>query len=169
MNKPNPEIINLFNRLRRKRLKSIKSIMAGRKPKGDPKMERFEAAIIHDSEFAPFSTNGEMLKMIGVDPCCRHHHLDDEAVRRRIVELTVGLSMWHIYLSNTDHLNDRELLDIIGKMMKDTVRIVPPVREMAEVVDLNPQGVQDTVAHRDMILPKPRKRLSQVDKMVACR
>lgn len=169
MSKANPEVTRLFNRLRRQRLKSIKSIMAGREPKGDPKMERFEAAIIHDGEFAPFSTNGTMLKMIGVDPCCRHDHLEDDAVRRRIVELTVGLSMWHIYLSNTDHLTDRELLDRIGKMMTDTVRIVPPVREMAEVVDLNPQGVQDVVAHRDMILPKPRKRLSQVDKMVACR
>lgn len=167
MNKPNPETVRLFNRIRRNRLKSIKSIMAGREPKGDPKMDRMEAAIIHDTEHAPLSTNAEMLKMVGVDPCCRHDHLDDEAVSRRIVNLVVGLSMWHIYLSKTDHLTDRELLDIMGKMMKDTVRIVPPVRETAEIIDLDPRGVNAAVTHRDILLPKPRKRLAAIDKTVA--
>lgn len=163
------DIGKTFDRLRRKRREGINKILAGMVPSGCPKTDRFEAAIRYDSDAAPLGTNADMLRMVGVDPDCTHDGLTDEEANHRMFAIVVGLSMWNIYLSGTNHLTDRGVLDVLRKSLAAEVRIIPPVRMMAEIIDLNPNGITTATADRDRILPKPRKQISEVDKAVQTR
>lgn len=112
----------------------------------DHKIERWEACMGVDVE-APETTNWEMLKMIGIDP--------DTADLYTIID---GLACWHIFLSNTNHLDDAQLLaHIKTRVLMDTVTLIPPNRDMHECIELINDNLPE-IADRDAHLPRPLPR-----------
>lgn len=146
MNKTSADIETIFAGIRKSREKRIGSIASERGC--DP----FVAGIIYDTELAPLTTNAKMLELVGVNPDTRHADLSDGAVATRVSEIAEGLAVWAIYLVNTDHLTDRELLDRLDGVLSDRVRLVVP-DNLSEFVDLSPKEPTPPVTER--ILPRP--------------
>ena len=131
----------LFKSLREKRTRAINALGI------DPML----GAIIYDHSMAPETTNIKMLEMIGIDT--------DLATLDEIIE---GLAKWEIYLVNTNHLSDEELHNrLLNRILQDPTRLIPPNKEMFEVLDLNMTNkVGPNKSNRDASLPRPSPRPS---------
>jgi hypothetical protein len=134
----------LFAQKRAERELRIAEIVARAEREGRPS-ERIVAAIIHDSEQAPFSTNRAQLEAIGVQcppPGCAG--LSDAEVTEALWKAIYGLAFLGVFLSGTDHLSDRTLLNMLcTRIIEEQVRDVPPSRDMSEFIDLTPCRAAD--------------------------
>ena len=144
------EVQSVFARKRALREECIARIVADAEREGRPS-ERIVAAIIHDSEHAPESTNRAQLEEIGVrclpggmQGVASLASLEDTEVHRRLWRLIYGLAYLGIFLSGTDHLDDRALLSLlVGKIIDERIRDVPPSRDMSEFIDVSPCRADD--------------------------
>lgn len=129
----------VFARKRAAREDRIAKLVAEAKKAGRP-AERIIAAILHDSEHAPHSTNRRQLAEIGVEcPPPGTISLSDRDAAGALWRVIYGLAHLGIYLTGTDHLDDRALLRILcSRILEEEIRDVPPSRDMSEFIDLTP-------------------------------
>jgi len=172
--KPKPltpdEIGMIFEKKRSERRAAIEALVAKAKEEGRPS-ERIVAAIVYDSEHAPWTTNRKQLSEIGIE-VPPPEALSDEDISVALKMLIEGLALLGIYLSGTDHLNDRDLYtQLATKVIVEQVRDVPPNQDMSEFIDMSavrPSGCVDgddtddaplkdfpKVSDRDATLPRP--------------
>jgi hypothetical protein len=163
----------VFEKKRSERRAAIDELVAEAKAKGRPS-ERIVAAIIYDSEKAPMSTNRKQLSEIGIE-VPPPEALSDEDITTALKTLIDGLALLGIYLTGTDHLDDRGLYTQLTKVIEEEIRDVPPNQDMSEFIDMSacvPPGAQEDgadeqdddgaikpkwkkVADRDRTLPRP--------------
>lgn len=126
-------------RKRASRERRIAEIVAEAQAAGRPS-ERIVAAIIHDSEQAPYSTNRRQLREIGVEcPGPDLRGLAEAEIHAALWRTIYGLAFLGIYLCGTDHLDDRAMLGILcARILEEEIRDVPPSRDMSEFIDLSP-------------------------------
>ena len=122
-------------------------------------MDALTAMLRFDFEEAPVTTNAKQLERIGVRSPFTHrfaHLMDATELRAHVVVVVEALADINVYLLNSDHMTDRELLvHLWEKVMLDEVRDLPP-GVAAEFIDLNAQGEpRERVIERDRWLPKP--------------
>ena len=97
---------------------------------------------------APDTTNWEMLKMIGIDPATDN-----------LWAIINGLACWNVYLHNTNHLSDDDLLHHLQtKILLETVALIPPNADMEEHIGMNNFDNLPEVSKRDSSLPRPLPR-----------
>ena len=163
----------IFEKKRSERRAAIDELVAEAKAKGRPS-ERIVAAIIFDSE-APISTNRRQLSEIGIE-VPPPEALADEDISTALKTLIDGLALLGIFLTGTDHLDDRGLYtQLATKVIEEQIRDVPPNADMSEFIDMSaclPSGAQEDgadeqdddggikpkwkkVADRDRTLPRP--------------
>lgn len=151
----NEEIANrLFSDLVAQRNKKVGSLMS----RG---MDYMEAQIKYDQQMAPMTTNAKMLAMIGIDPS----HVvapdeSDESVNARLHRIIEGLSKWGVYITSTNHLDDREMMERFGKILHDEVRLIPPSCGYAEFIDMAGDQSVDKLpkkSNRDKYLPRQQR------------
>jgi hypothetical protein len=179
----------VFARKRAAREKRIAEIVATAEEEGRP-AERIIAAIIHDAEHAPHSTNRRQLAEIGVEcPPPGAIALPEADVTTALWRVIYGLAHLGIFLTGTDHLDDRQFLGVLcSRILEEEIRDVPPSRDMSEFIDLTPcrpdrpdglagpfdvggDGDDDdgelvarrarSVVARDALLPRPRREAMQ--------
>jgi hypothetical protein len=183
--KPKPltpdEIGMIFEKKRSERRAAIEALVAKAKEEGRPS-ERIVAAIVYDSEHAPWTTNRKQLSEIGIE-VPPPEALSDEDIALALKMLIDGLALLGIYLSGTDHLGDRDLYTQLStKVIEEAVRDVPPNQDMSEFIDMSacvPSGAQEDgvdeqqdddddgikpkwkkVADRDRTLPRPERGIN---------
>ncbi|MEY3142501.1 MAG: hypothetical protein RLY21_994, partial [Planctomycetota bacterium] len=129
----------VFAHKRAAREKHIAKIVADAEKSGRP-AERIVAAIIYDSEQAPYSTNRRQLAEIGVAcPPPGPLALTDADAAATLWRVIYGLAHLGIFLTGTNHLDDRALLHILcTRILEEEIRDVPPSRDMSEFIDLTP-------------------------------
>lgn len=129
----------VFAHKRAAREERIAAIVAEAKKAGKP-AERIVAAIVHDSEQAPHSTNRRQLAEIGVAcPPPGPITLTDAEAAATLWRVIYGLAHLGIFLTGTNHLDDRMLLRILcTRILEEEIRDVPPSRDMSEFIDLTP-------------------------------
>ena len=128
-----------FDAKRRAREAKIAELVADAERNGRPS-ERIIAAIMHDSEHAPHSTNRRQLAEIGVAcPPPGAIELGAAEAHEALWRVIYGLAFLGIFLSSTDHLDDRSLLRILAsRILDESIRDVPPSADMSEFIDLGP-------------------------------
>jgi len=128
-----------FDAKRRAREAKIMELVAEAERDGRPS-ERIIAAIMHDSEHAPRSTNRRQLAEIGVAcPPPGAVELGAAEAHDALWRIIYGLAFLGIFLSSTDHLDDRSLLRILtSRILDESIRDVPPSADMSEFIDLGP-------------------------------
>ena len=159
----------VIEKKRSKRGAAIDQLVVVAKAMGRP-AERIVAAIIYDSEKAPRSTNRKQLSEIGIEVPKDVSTLTPEEVHRFLWSVINGLAMLGVYLTGTNHLNDRALLHILLTcILEEEIRDVPPNSDMSEFIDLTPckpsseddDGITDTddlaVSVRDSLTPRPNR------------
>ena len=171
----------VFEKKRSERRAAIDELVAEAKAKGRPS-ERIVAAIIYDSEKAPRSTNRNQLSEIGIE-VPPPETLADEDITTALKTLIDGLAMLGIFLTGTDHLDDRRLYtQLATKVIEEEIRDVPPNQDMSEFIDMSacvPSGAQEDgvdeqqhdddgikpkwkkVADRDRTLPRPERGINR--------
>jgi hypothetical protein len=129
----------VFARKRAARENEIARLLAEAKEAGRP-AERIVAAIVYDSEHAPRSTNRRQLAEIGVAcPPPGPIGLSDRDTAAALWRVIYGLAHLGIFITGTDHLDDRTLLRILcSRILEEEIRDVPPSRDMSEFIDLTP-------------------------------
>jgi hypothetical protein len=184
--KPKPltpdEIEMVFEKKRSERRAAIEALVAKAKEEGRPS-ERIVAAIVYDSEHAPWTTNRKQLSEIGIE-VPPPEALSDEDISVALRQLIDGLALLGIYLTGTDHLGDRDLYtQLATKVIEEQVRDVPPNQDMSEFIDMSacvPSGAQENgadephdddddvikpkwkkVADRDRTLPRPERGINR--------
>jgi hypothetical protein len=135
----NDEIRALFARKSEAREAGIRAILDEARNAGRP-IERFVAAINYDSERAPRTTNREQLRELGIVVPDQDQLPADAAELRRVLwTIIYGLARLGIYLTGTDALDDRALLQrLCGSVLSDEVADIPPSADMSEFIDLSP-------------------------------
>jgi hypothetical protein len=121
--------------------------------------ERFIVALEYDMDHSPKTTNAKQLREIGiiVPTPAKIPDLQDATVHRWLWDIIYGLATLGIFLTGTDHLDDRALLlHLCTKVLKDKITDIPPTPDMKEFIDL--QGVTLEV-DRDRLLPRPDRRV----------
>jgi hypothetical protein len=176
--KPKPltpdEIGMIFEKKRSERRAAIEALVAKAKEEGRPS-ERIVAAIVYDSEHAPWTTNRKQLSEIGIE-VPPPEALSDEDISVALKMLIEGLALLGIYLSGTDHLGDRDLYtQLATSVILEQVRDVGPDADVSEFIDMSavrPSGCVDVdgdgddtddaplkdfpkVSDRDATLPRP--------------
>lgn len=133
------KVQSVFAQKRAAREERIAALVADAVKAGKP-AERIVAAIVHDSEHAPHSTNRRQLAEIGVAcPPPGPIALSDADATAALWRVVYGLAHLGIFLTGTDHLDDRALLRILcSRILEEEIRDVPPSRDMSEFVDLTP-------------------------------
>jgi hypothetical protein len=129
----------LFKDLRAKREDAIANLM------DSDNLSRVEAAMRIDFE-SPLTTNGDQLRMIGVNPNTAPL---DEIIR--------GLALWGVYLVRTNCLTDDELRARLFLVLTDPISMIPPNSDMSEFVDFDRDLNLPEVVDRDRFLPRPKK------------
>lgn len=137
--------------------------------------ERILAAIMYDSEFAPKRTQGDILDTLGiVGKGITPASATDAEVDDRLARIVCGLALLHTYLSGTDHLTNRHLLNRLEtSVLTEEINFIPPTPDMSEYVDLSTcppcmigetcavkRGSDDAwpkVTERDETLPRPKR------------
>lgn len=139
-----PALRSHFDAKRAAREQRIATLVAEAEREGRSS-ERIVAAIIHDSEVAPMSTNRRQLAEIGVEcPAPGQVTLSDAESHEALWRIVYGLAFLGIYLSSTDHLDDRALLRILAsRILDESIRDVPPSADMSEFIDLGPCRPED--------------------------
>lgn len=159
----------VIEKKRNDRLSSIKRI-SEKAQKAGKSVEAIVAAIIHDSEQAPKSTNRKQLLELGVELPKNVESLTNEEVHRFLWQTINGLALLGIYLVGTDHLSDRDMLSLLlTRIIEEEIRDVPPNQDMSEFIDLtqckpsseDDDGITDTddlaVSFRDSLTPRPNR------------
>ena len=121
------------------------------------------------------STNRKQLSEIGIE-VPPPEALADEDITTALKTLIDGLALLGIFLTGTDHLDDRGLYTQLAKVIEEEIRDVPPNQDMSEFIDMSacvPSGAQEDgadeqqdddggikpkwkkVADRDRTLPRP--------------
>jgi hypothetical protein len=133
------EVQRIFEEKRAIRESRIAALVAAAEKSGRP-AERIVAAIIYDSEHAPHSTNRAQLAEIGVAcPSGDLAALSDAEAAAALWRVIYGLAYLGIFLCGTDHLSDRAMLRLLcSRILEETIRDVPPSRDMSEFIDLTP-------------------------------
>lgn len=129
------EIEAVFEEKRRRRRLGIERLRSEAQRSNeeiDPRL----LALRYDLEEAPFTTNLRQLEEIGVD-VPDHLVLEDEETGAVIDSIVAGLARIGVFLLHTDHLDDRELLALLGRrILREPVRDVPPGVGSREWIDL---------------------------------
>jgi hypothetical protein len=102
-------------------------------------------SLAYDLNHAPWTTNLDQLREIGIDPPMPEAIGDEEigAVLDAVIE---GLAVLQVFLLHTDHLDDRECYRRLRlDVLHDRVRDVPPATGSREWIDL--AGGTDRSAH----------------------
>ncbi len=93
-------------------------------------------ALVHDLEHASPTTNLKQLAEIGIeplDPVC----LEEQTLATELEVIIEGLAVLEVYLLHTDHLDDRELYEMLHRrLLRETVRDVPTGVGVREWLDL---------------------------------
>ncbi len=150
---------------------AIDDLMAERKARGST-VDRAFWAMVHDFEYAPFTTNRLQLEEIGLRIPMEIPSSDAE-VSTLLSIIINGLAVLRTYLLNTNHLTDRELLvqlnrDVLDEEIWDTC-FAPDVQEWVDLSMLGlpeetfnalygPDGPKEGVtfpSDRDSSLPRP--------------
>jgi hypothetical protein len=135
------EICALFARKSEVREAGIEAMLEKARRDGRP-MERFVAAIAYDSEHAPRTSNRRQLNELGITvPSEDTLPADDAQLHKTLWTIVYGLARLGIYLTGTDHLDDRTLLRrLCGAVLMDEVADIPPSADMSEFIDLSPSS-----------------------------
>ncbi|MFM2164047.1 MAG: hypothetical protein RL325_484 [Planctomycetota bacterium] len=179
--KPDGEIRALFAAKARHREEGIRRVVEDARSRGQV-IERFVAAIRYDTELAPHTTNRRQLLELGIEvPAADSLPAEAAAVHRVLWTIIYGLARLGIFLTGTDGLDDRELLErLCTRILVDEVSDVPPSADMSEFIDLCvPDGLTGPFeasedpddepgeilrneppakADRDRLLPRPDRR-----------
>ncbi|MEY3027638.1 MAG: hypothetical protein RLZZ238_2535 [Planctomycetota bacterium] len=139
------EIRALFAAKSRQRESAIGRLIEESKAKGES-LERFVAAITYDCELAPRTTNRRQLLELGIEvPTPDSLPTDQEQIRRALWTIIYGLARLGIFLTGTDALDDRALLErLCGSVLLDEVADIPPTADMSEFIDLSACGADGT-------------------------
>lgn len=123
-------------------------------------MDRMTAMIAYDTELAPIMHQGDVLCRLGFIPKARTpEDADAGVVSERLRWIIEGLAYLHTFLTATNHLTDRELLDRLEqRVLKEDIRFVPPTDDMSEFIDMNPMHDEKSVSDRDRNLPRCARR-----------
>lgn len=141
--RPDGEIRALFAAKAKHREEGIRRVIEDARAKGQA-IERFVAAISYDTELAPRTTNRRQLLELGIEvPPVQEIPADDAAVHRMLWTIVYGLARLGIFLTGTDALDDRTLLErLCGRILVDDVSDIPPSADMSEFIDLGiPDGL----------------------------
>jgi len=168
---PNPEKIRTALAVKiEAREKKISEILAS-----TPDGERWIAAMQHDMEFAPRSTNAKQLEELGIfvptaEALSVTHDgafiVVDEAVKFHLWAIIYGLASLGIFLTDTNHLDDRALLiSLVSRILQDEIPDIAPSRDMSEYISLNVMSDGEPCSNRDSLLPQPDRDFLD---MVAC-
>lgn len=102
-------------------------------------------ALAYDLDHAPWTTNLDQLREIGVDPPMPDA-IDDEELGTALQAMIAGLAELQVFLLHTDHLDDRACYRRLRlDVLRDPVRDVPPATGSREWIDL--AGGADRSAH----------------------
>lgn len=138
--RPSMDEARLTRRLeekRRERERGIEQAFELLRERGLP-LDRTLAMITYDCELAPITTNREQLEAIGVHVPSSDCVIEDQrTMTYTLWSIVYGLARLGIYLSGTDHLDDRELVHrLVTRILNDEVRDIAPNGDMAEFIDL---------------------------------
>ncbi len=125
----------VFEEKRRRRRRGIERLrLEAQRSKGE--VDPGFLALRYDLEEAPLTTNLRQLEEIGVE-VPDHRALDDAEIERAIESIIEGLARLGTFLLHTDHLDDRDLLALLGgRILRESVRDVPPGVGSREWIDL---------------------------------
>lgn len=137
------EIDRLMERKRQARSAAIDSLHRSGVADGGPDDAGYWT-LVHDLERAPLTTNLAQLSEIGVDlPDPRV--IDDHAIADALDGVVRGLATIDVFLLRTDHLDDRDLYELLhGRILRERVREVPPGCGSREWIDLGGGGGRET-------------------------
>jgi hypothetical protein len=135
------EIEAHFERKTRTREEGIARFIASARASGMHRAlecERVVAAIAYDTEHAPWSTNRRQLEEIGVAmPLPGALPTAEAEISDCLWRAIYGLGRLGIFLSGTNHLDDRRLLErLCTQILEEEIRDVPPSKDMSEFIDL---------------------------------
>lgn len=134
-----------------------------------PDADLVQCAMLYDFEIAPLTTNAAQLTETGVS--CWHaqpldlvessiNGLTGRQMRLRLIEIIEGLADLGVFLVETDHLTDHELLMVlVTKIIRESIHDLPPSPGVCEFISLamhkgerRESGV--SFAKRDEFLPR---------------
>ena len=102
-------------------------------------------SLAYDLNHAPWTTNLEQLREIGIDPPMPDA-VDDHEIGAALDAVIDGLAVLGVFLIHTDHLDDRACYRRLRlDVLHDRVRDVPPATGSREWIDLS--GGTDRSAH----------------------
>ena len=124
-----PEIESLFARLSETRKQVITDIM---EKEGCNYMV---AAVRHDGEVAPLTTDRKKFALIGFDfPADFVPATDDQAILFNERVMT-AYAMWGDRVVGYEHLSPRRLSAFLQALMEDPVRMIPPTKDCTQYID----------------------------------
>jgi hypothetical protein len=158
--------------LRRRRLEreaAIDRLMLNASGRGHH-ADRAFWAMIYDFEHAPRTTNLAQLKAIGIDVPPSGELADDE-LSLQLAAIIEGLGRLGVYLTNTNHLTDRQMYERLAKdVLEEEIPDIVGDAGTAEWVDLctideqerfdelhgyPPKFKREPPSRRDATLPRP--------------
>ncbi len=159
----------VFDRKRSERIAGIDQLIASEHEHGKV-LDRLLATILWDTNHAPLTTNLKQLAEIGIHPPALDALTDDE-VASALTLVIDGLADLGIFLSSTDHLDNRRLYShLFMRVIVEEVRDIPPTEEMSEFIDMSlvpsSEGGEPTLdgegrvlklVNRDSTLPTPKR------------
>lgn len=125
----------VFEEKRRRRRRGIERLrLEARRTSGE--IDLGFLALRYDLEEAPITTNLRQLEEIGVE-VPDHRVLEEAEIEETIESIIEGLARLGVFLLHTDHLDDRDLLALLGRrILREPVRDVPPGVGSREWIDL---------------------------------
>jgi hypothetical protein len=125
----------LLARKRRERDEAIDRLAASGLERGST-VDRSFWAMVYDFEHAPTTTNLKQLNEIGVQVPPSGSLADDELVIQ-LWEVIRGLGRLHVYLTNTNHLTDRQLYERLeSEVLVEEIRDVAAADGVQEWIDM---------------------------------
>ncbi|HEY0323592.1 MAG TPA: hypothetical protein VGC66_21730 [Pyrinomonadaceae bacterium] len=96
-------------------------------------------------EQAPSTTHFQLLAESGIE-LHAPESLDDERLATKLREVIEGLARLHIFLSQTDHLSDRQLYELLWRdVLREAIKDLPLGATSAWHIDLAGSGsIEDT-------------------------
>ena len=152
----------IFEAKRNQRKASINSLMEERRRSGEVSDYIF-AAITHDSEHAPMTTNRKQLAEgnITLPP---HDTLSPEETTHYLWVAINALSIHNTFFVGTNHLSDAALYKWLDtRILDEEIRDVPPSLDMSEFIDMSTVEEDKPFIERDHLLPRPNRSSPSVD------
>jgi hypothetical protein len=110
----------------------------------NPNEPRFMAAMKHDMEQAKMTTNrDQLLELCILVPIPSEiSRRSDKWCHNRLWNIIYGLARMGIFLTHSEHLDDRTLLNhLVTRVLLDEIPDLPPNPDMSEFLDLNPTNI----------------------------